>query len=241
MILLPDFGNNGNEVEVEVAFGKAIYSFVGKVRVSKTQLRPDGFVGHGQCIEHLDCPGKFKFTLTAESMLWQRQRDHSLPDDKAKRQENALRVCHLRPLEARTTKYYSVLQSTTPVLLQSVLQSTTPYYKVLLCTTKHYSSTTPYYKVLRLRYSSTTPYYEVLLQYYPSTTPYYKVPLQNYSALHYSSTTPCYSSTTPYYKVLRFPNPSFRIRHSKYPNPSFQILGPGSFRIRVSESARDLS
>ena len=58
-----------------------------------------------------------------------------------------------------TTKYYS---STTPcdkvLLLQyySVLQSTTP---VLLHTTKYYSSTTKYY-------SSTTLYYKVLLQYY---------------------------------------------------------------------------
>ena len=38
-----------------------------------------------------------------------------------------------------TTKYYCVLQSTTPVL-----QSTTP---VLLCTTKYYSSTTLYYTI----------------------------------------------------------------------------------------------
>ena len=49
-------------------------------------------------------------------------------------------------------QYYSVLQSTTPVL-----QGTTPYYKVLLQyyfrTTKYYSSTTKYYSVLQ----STTP------------------------------------------------------------------------------------
>ena len=59
-------------------------------------------------------------------------------------------------------QYYSVLQSTTPVLLcttkyYSVPQSTTP---VLLCTTKYYSSTTLYYKVLLQYYSvlqSTTP------------------------------------------------------------------------------------
>ena len=128
-----------------------------------------------------------------------------------------------------TTKYYSVLQSTTPVLLRttkyyssttpyykvllqyySVLQSTTPYYKVLLQyykvllrTTKYYSSTTKYY-------SSTTKYYSVLqtttpvllrtTKYYSSTTPYYKVLLQYYKVL--LRTTKYYSSTTPYYKVL---------------------------------------
>ena len=115
---------------------------------------------------------------------------------------------------------YSVLQSTTPVLLQyykvllqyysvlqsllqhySVLQSTTP---VLLRTTKYYSSTIPYYRVLvqyysvlqslLQHYSSTTPYYKLqsLLQHYSSTTPYYKVLLQ-----YYSSTTPYLQSTTP--------------------------------------------
>ena len=121
-----------------------------------------------------------------------------------------------------TTKYYSVLQSTTPyykVLLQyySVLQSTTPvptkyysvlerttpyykvllqYHKVLLRTTKYYSSTTKFYSVLE----RTTPYYKVLLQCYSErTTPYYKVLLQCYSVLQ--STTPVPQSTTPYYKV----------------------------------------
>ena len=63
----------------------------------------------------------------------------------------------------RTTKvllqYYSELQSTTPVLY-SVLQGTTP---VLLCTTKYYSSTTLYYKVLLC----TTKYHPAL----QSTTP----------------------------------------------------------------------
>ena len=55
------------------------------------------------------------------------------------------------PVLVCTTKYYSstnsVLQSTTPVLLctRNVLQRTTP---VLVCTTKYYSSTTLYYKVL---------------------------------------------------------------------------------------------
>ena len=68
--------------------------------------------------------------------------------------------------------------------LYSVLQSTTP---VLLCTTKYYSSTTPYYTVLLQYYSvlqSTTPVLEstapVLIRYYKvyysSTNLYYKVP-----------------------------------------------------------------
>ena len=67
------------------------------------------------------------------------------------------------------TKYYSVLQSTTPVLL-----CTTP---VLLCTTKYYSVLLQCYSVLQsttLYHSSTTLYYKVLLQYYSvlqSTTP----------------------------------------------------------------------
>ena len=109
------------------------------------------------------------------------------------------------PVLLSTTKYYSVLQSTTPVLLYykvllqyykvlrqyySVLQSTTPYNKVLLRTTKYYASTTLYY-------SSTT-------KYYPSTTPYYKVLCQHNSVLqstgkYYSSTTKYYASTTKYY------------------------------------------
>ena len=84
-----------------------------------------------------------------------------------------------------------------------VIQSTILYYKVLLCTTKCYSSTTLYYNVLLQYYSvlqSTTTYYS-------STTLYYKVLLQYYSVLQ--STTPVllctakyYSGTTLYYKVL---------------------------------------
>ena len=126
-----------------------------------------------------------------------------------------------------TTKYYCVLQSTTPVLLcttkyysststttyyssttlyckvllqyYSVLQSTTP---VLLCTTKHYSSTTPVLHSTTTYYSSTTLYYKVLLY---STTLYCKVLLQYYSVLHstttYYSVLKYYSSTTLYYKA----------------------------------------
>jgi len=120
-----------------------------------------------------------------------------------------------------------VIQSITPyykVLLQyySVLQSTTP---VLLWTTKYYSSTTLYYKVLLQYYSvlqSISPvllfqYYSVLqstipvplctTKYYSSTTLYYKVLFQYYSVLQSTTpvllcTTKYYSSTTLYYKVL---------------------------------------
>ena len=83
---------------------------------------------------------------------------------------------------------YSVLQSTTPVLLQ--------HYSVLQSTTKYRSSTTPYYKVL-------PQYYKVLLQYYSVLLQYYKVLLQYYSVLQSTTpvllcTTKCYSSTTLY-------------------------------------------
>ena len=115
-----------------------------------------------------------------------------------------------------TTKYYSVLQSTTSTETTSERRpsSTTPYYKVLLqyysvlqSTTPVLQSTTSYYKVL-------LQYYSVLQTYYSSTTPYYKVLLQYYKVLlctakYYSSTTSTEttserrpSSTTPYYKVL---------------------------------------
>ena len=106
-------------------------------------------------------------------------------------------------------QYYSVLQSTTPVLLCTAkcYSSTTLYYKVLLqyysllhSTTTYYSSTTLYYKVLLCTakyYSSTTLYYKVL---YSSTTLYYKVLLQYYSVLQ--STTPVLLCTTQYYNVL---------------------------------------
>ena len=119
-------------------------------------------------------------------------------------------------------KYFSVLQSITlyyKVLLQyySVLQSTPP---VLLCTTKHYSSTTLCYNVLLQYYTvllCTTKYYSVLqrttpvllctAKYYSSTTLYYKVLLQYYSVLHRTTpvllcTTKHSSSTTLHYKAL---------------------------------------
>ena len=109
----------------------------------------------------------------------------------------------------------------------AMIQSTILYYKVLVCTTKYYSSTTLYYTVLQRTtsvllcttkyYSRTTLYYNVLLQYYSvlhSTTTYYssttldyKVLLQYYSVLQSTTpvlpcTTKYYSSTTLYCKVL---------------------------------------
>ena len=109
-------------------------------------------------------------------------------------------------------KYYSVLQSTTPVLLctakyyssttlyYTVLQRTTP---VLLCTTKYYSSTTLYCKVLLQYYSvlqSTTPVLLCTTKYYSSTTLYYTVLQRTTPVL--LCTTKYYSSTTLYCKVL---------------------------------------
>ena len=97
-----------------------------------------------------------------------------------------------------TTKYYCLLQSTTPVLL-----CTTKYYSSTTLTTTYYSSTTLYYKVLLQYYSvlqSTTPVLLCTAKYYSSTTLYYKVLLQYYSVLQ--STTPVLLCTTQYYNVL---------------------------------------
>ena len=102
----------------------------------------------------------------------------------------------------RTTQYYKVL-----LRYYSVLHSTTP---VLLCTTKYYSSTTLYYKVLLQYYAvlqSTTPVLFCITKYYSSTTLYYKVLPQYHSVLQRTTpvlvcTTKYYSSTTLYYKVL---------------------------------------
>ena len=105
-----------------------------------------------------------------------------------------------------TTKHYSVLQSTTPLLpcttqYYSVLHSATP---VLLCTTKYYSSTTLYCKVL----------------------------LQYYSVLH--STTTCYSSTTLYYKaafmidVRRIWNVIYNARSNRSHPPTSRNTAPAT-------------
>ena len=115
------------------------------------------------------------------------------------------------PVLLCTTKYYNVLLQYYKVLLQyykvllqyySVLQSTTP---VLLCTTKYYSATTLYYKVLLCTtqyYASTTLYYPVLQRttlYYKVLRQYYNVLLQYYSVLQ--STTPVLQRTTPWASI----------------------------------------
>ena len=69
-------------------------------------------------------------------------------------------------IQSSATLYYKVL-----LQYFSVLQSTTP---VLLCTTKCYSSTTLYYKVL-LQSSSATQVLLSTTNYYSSTTVFYKV------------------------------------------------------------------
>ena len=97
-------------------------------------------------------------------------------------------LCHVTWCNAMS---WLVLQSST--LYYSVLQSTTP---VLPCTTKNYSSTNLYYKVL--------------LQYYlviQSTTPVLTCTTKHYSVLQRTTpvlpcTTKYYSSTNLYYKVL---------------------------------------
>ena len=109
---------------------------------------------------------------------------------------------HSPQRHATLPAYYKILLRTEKVLLQyySVLQSTNP---VLLCTTKYYSSTTLYYTVLLQYYSvlqSTAPVLLCTTKYYSSTTLYYKVLLQYYSVLQ--STTPVLLCTTKYYKVL---------------------------------------
>ena len=101
---------------------------------------------------------------------------------------NFLRLLRTTKYYSSTTRYYSVLQSTTksttPVLL--------PYYKVLL----------QYYSVLQ----STTPVR-------PRTTKYHKVLLQYYSVPQSTIITKYYSRTTPYYKaVQKLPKWSFRAR-----------------------------
>ena len=63
-------------------------------------------------------------------------------------------------------QYYSVLHSTTPVLLSN----TTTYYSVLQSTTYYYPSTTLYYKVLRQYYSVLRQYYNLLPRYYFETS-----------------------------------------------------------------------
>ena len=105
--------------------------------------------------------------------------------------------------QSSTTLYYKVLAQ-----YYSVLQSTTP---VLLCTTQCYSSTTLYYKALLRYYSvlqSTTPVLLCTTKYYSTTTLYYTVLLQYYSVLQTTTpvllcTTPVLLCTTKYYSGTR--------------------------------------
>ena len=71
----------------------------------------------------------------------------------------------IHPVLLRTTKYYSVLQSTTPYY-KTLLQ----YYSVLLQYYSVLQSTTSTETTSERRPSSTTPYYKVLLQYCNETT-----------------------------------------------------------------------
>ena len=106
-------------------------------------------------------------------------------------------------------QYFSVLQSTTPWLLQShsVLQSTTLCYKVLLQYYSVLQSTTPPVLLCTTIYSMTTPVPLCTTKCYSCTTPVllcttkcYSVLLQYFSVLK-SATTYC-SGTSLYYKVL---------------------------------------
>ena len=119
------------------------------------------------------------------------------------------RIVHsTTPYHKVLLQYYSVLQSTAPVLLHykvlrqyySVLQSTTP---VLLCTTstKYLPHWILYDKVL-------VEYYSELHSITPVLSLYYKVLLQYYSVKQWTTlytvlcTTKYNSSATLYYKVL---------------------------------------
>ena len=122
----------------------------------------------------------------------------------------------------RTTKYYSVLQSTPPVLLR---------------TTKYYSSPTPYYKVL----FRTTKYYSVL----QSATLYYKVLLQYYSVLQ-STTQACKTSisceASATFQATSFQNEHFvrgfrNFSSNRLPKWSFRTRLPWNFTEEASKRA----
>ena len=152
------------------------------------------------------CDNRFPASHLIETFVWWLEQSWDLfaLSQQATACDNKLQVAVRNDMRLQ---YYSVLQSTTPVLLCTI-QSTTP---VLLRTTQHYSSTTLYYTVLLQYYSvlqSTTPvllcttkYYSSTRKYYSSTTLYYKVLLQYYSVLHSATlvllcTTKYYSSTS---------------------------------------------
>ena len=88
-------------------------------------------------------------------------------------------------VSASNTSALDVFQQQQLVQFYSVLQSTTP---VLLGSAKYYSSTTP------VLLHSTTPVLFCTTKYYSSSTLHYKVPLQYYSVLQ--STTPVLQNTS---------------------------------------------
>ena len=117
-----------------------------------------------------------------------------------------------------TTKYYSVLQSTTPVLLR---------------TTKYYSSTTSYYKVLLQYYSVLQTYYKVLLQYYfvlQSTTPYYKV-IQKLPKRAFRARLPQFFTTT-CFQNDHFVRGFFNFSRNKLPKRAFRARLPQLLKQR---------
>ena len=98
-----------------------------------------------------------------------------------------------------TILYYKVLLYTT-----KYYSSTTLYYKVLLCTTQYYNGLLQYYSVLQ----STTPVLLCTAKYYSSTTLYYTVlqrttPVLLCTTLYYSSTTLYCTVLLQYYSVLQ--------------------------------------
>ena len=130
--------------------------------------------------------------------------------------------------DVRTTsiQYYSVLQSTTPVL-----QSTTPYYKVLL----------QYYSVLQ----STTPALLRTTNVLQSTTPYYRVLLQYYSVLQSSTkasktSISCEASST--FQGTSFQNEHFvrgflNFSKNKLPKRVFRARLPQLFKRQASKTS----
>ena len=135
-----------------------------------------------------------------------------------------------------TTLYYKVLQSTAPVVLKvllcsakyySVLQSTIP---VLLCTTLYYSVLQSITPVLP-RTRSTTPvllcYYKVLLQYYSSTEKASKMIVScGVSKFHRKS-----------FQNERFVRSFRQFSQKKVPKWSFRARLPPNFTEKTSKTS----
>ena len=135
-----------------------------------------------------------------------------------------------------TTLYYKVLQSTAPVVLKvllcsakyySVLQSTIP---VLLCTTLYYSVLQSITPVLP-RTRSTTPvllcYYKVLLQYYSSTEKASKMIVScGVSEFHRKS-----------FQNERFVRSFRQFSQKKVPKWSFRARLPPNFTEKTSKTS----